>query len=219
MRLYRSWQRQRKLKRMARQNNIVHTEGHLGGFVQSSANPAPSGLDVSHGDPATWTPQLWDWCVAALGVTSVLDVGCGEGHCAHYFASLGCKVTGVDGSATALQGSKISDRHFLHDFQQGPFAPAEPVDLIWSCEFVEHVYERYCKNFLHTFSFAKKYLMVTYAPPGQLGWHHVNCQPAEYWIERMQDVGCQFSKSLTRDARGQCSSGHFKTKGLVFVPE
>ena len=211
--------RKRRERKVAEANNIVCDEGHLGGYVRASDSGAPSGLDVSHGDPATWTPALWSWLVNDIGVRSMLDVGCGEGHCAAYFQQLGCAVRGVDGSPSARANSRIPNDHVVHDFARGAYEPGRTFDLVWSCEFVEHVHERHSGNFLRTFQSASRLLLMTYAPPGQPGWHHVNCQPAEYWIERAAQHGFAFDQPLTRAARQHCDAGHFRSKGLVFRPQ
>jgi hypothetical protein len=39
-------------------NNINIREGHLGGYIKSSEQFAPSGLDISNGYTATWSPSL-----------------------------------------------------------------------------------------------------------------------------------------------------------------
>ena len=59
--------------------------------------------------------------------------------------------------------------------------------------------------------------MLTYAELGQAGWHHVNCQPAEYWIKRLADLGFLYDPDLTQKARNETEHGHFKDRGLVFV--
>ena len=41
------------------------------------------------------------------------------------------------------------------------------------------------KNFINDFKLCN-YVAMTYAPPGQGGYHHVNCQPKEYWIENLK---------------------------------
>jgi len=58
---------------------------------------------------------------------------------------------------------------------------------------------------------------MTFAGPGQLGWHHVNCQPEEYWIKKISAIGFSFNARLTRKARKIARGGHFKERGLVFV--
>ena len=119
-----------------------------------------------HGDPMTWYPDLWRWAVTRLGVQSVLDVGCGEGLAAAFFRDLGCRVLGIDGSSQAKQASRIPDRHIQHDYTNGPYTPAENFDLVWSCEFVEHVEAQFSSNFLATFAAAGRYLLMTHATPG-----------------------------------------------------
>jgi len=88
---------------------------------------------------------------------------------------------------------------------------------VWSCEFVEHVEERFADNFLAAFAKAEKCIALTYASPGQPGWHHVNCQPESYWIEKISAIGYRLDEALTHDAR-RLAQGHFAHKGLIFRP-
>lgn len=192
------------------------SEGHLGGYI-SARHTRSEELGVLNGDPATYTPDLWRWLVEELGVASVLDVGCGEGHAAAFFAGLGCSVAGMDGSFTAFRDSVIQDHHLRHDFNNGPFIPNAAYDLVWSCEFVEHVEARFIDNFMTAFDAATRYLLMTAAPPGQQGWHHVNCQPSEYWIDRIEPRGFRFDSVLTKTARSMAIGGHFASQGLCFT--
>lgn len=184
---------------------------HLGGYIPG-------------GDPATYYPELWDWLVNDHGVKSVIDVGCGEGHAARYFADHGCDVIGIDGVFQLSQNWHF----YMHDYTEGPW-PTEvrgnrmegATDLAWSCEFVEHVAEEYVPNFVTTFQMASMVLM-THAEPGQPGHHHVNCQPASYWIQVMEKAGFRFDGILTRQARDLAGLNrnpinHFARSGLGFV--
>ena len=90
-------------------------------------------------------------------------------------------------------------------------------DVIWSCEFVEHVEERFLENFLAVFQRARKAVLMTHAVPNQLGYHHVNCQPAEYWIEHMRARGFKLDEALTEASRELAPYTHWQRSGLVFV--
>jgi SAM-dependent methyltransferase len=185
--------------------------GHLGGYRAG-------------GDEATFYPALWAWLVHDLGVRNVIDVGCGDGVAGRYFQGLGqhCSVLGIDGVPQ-------DDQWILeHDYASGPldwkrtipFAGGGDADLVWSCEFVEHVEERYVPNFLETFAHGRLVLM-THATPGQDGYHHVNCRESEYWMGALAAIGYHFDDGLTRQARAIAALNpnpwnHFKRSGLAF---
>jgi SAM-dependent methyltransferase len=185
-------------------------DGHLGGYIHG-------------GDPGTWCPRLWAWAVEQFGIQSVLDVGCGEGHSTKFFHKLGCKVLGVDGCRQALADSVIPGCVLRHDFCHGPFLTDRSYDLIWSCEFLEHVKQEFVPNVLKTFSRASKAILMTHAFPGQEdGHHHVNCRPSSYWIRRIEALGFQCRVDLTRQARTITLAdypgiNHFARSGLVFL--
>ncbi len=199
-------------------NNFNVSEGHLGGYIISRAGLAPSCLNISNGDPETWHPELWLWAMSTLNVRSVLDIGCAEGHAPRFFQSYGCRVIGVDGSRRARQDSRIPEQHVVHDFTSGAWGPSEPCEMIWSSEFVEHVVERYCDHFLYALASATRFIFMTFAAPGQPGWHHVNCQTQAYWEARLKGIGFSLDQELTANARQVAERGHFFRAGLVFRP-
>lgn len=175
---------------------------HLGGFVPG-------------GDPNTYYPKLWAWLKEKLDVKSVIDVGCGDGVAIDFFASLGCDVQGVDGVFT--QHSAVT----IWDYTKGPLTTDRQFDLCWSCEFVEHVEERYVGNFLKTFGCAD-IVAMTHAVPGQAGHHHVNCRDADYWKRQLASVGFSFDLELTTEAReitrqDEASHNYFALTGMVFT--
>jgi len=185
------------------------SEGHLGGYV--IGKPAPG----------TWCPEIWDWSMKELGVKSMLDVGCGLGYCMQYFEQKGVQVAGVDGSPSAIEKSVLPKHVNLHDFTDGAWIPEQSYDLIWSSEFLEHVEQQYEPHFFETFKKASKYLMVTFAVPGQTGHHHVNLQYADYWIERFNKIGFEYDEGLTNHARSLLPNTgmqgmQFRDKGLIF---
>lgn len=170
---------------------------HLGGYLKG-------------GDPSSWYPEMWEWMVISSEIRSVIDVGCGEGHSIRWFHEHGLIAHGVEG---VPQNNPLI---LAHDYTTGPYIPKRRFDLCWSCEFVEHVEERYVPNFLATFASAE-YVLMTHALPGQGGHHHVNCQEPDYWIEKLNGVGFSFSESLTASTRMLCPHGYYAHTGLAFM--
>lgn len=185
--------------------------GHLGGYVEG-------------GDDATFYPDLWEWFVKQLGVKSVVDVGAGDGVAVDYFDRLFIthprsaefpwgSVIGVDGVDTGHP--KID----VHDYTEGPYFTRDR-DLCWSCEFVEHVEEKFMPNFLATFKCAH-YIAMTHAAPGQAGHHHVNCRSQDYWIGVMAAMGYRFDSVMNEHVRTISRANtspwnHFARSGLFF---
>ncbi len=186
--------------------------GHLGGYVKSDGN-------WPDGDPFTFCPKVWDRLVGRYGPRTVLDVGCGEGHAVRHFRRAGIQAFGIDGCHEALEAG-IADREWLfeHDYSNGvPRLPFQRVDLVWCCEFVEHVEAVHEENFLATFDLADVVCM-THAFPGQGGHHHVNCRPAPYWTGRMAGRGFTIDAEAVRETRTlDGPDGHWARSGLVFV--
>lgn len=103
-------------------------KSHLGGFTD---------LDV-HGI----TPYVWKWMIRALGVHSLLDIGCGRGVSTSWFYYHGTDVLCVEGSHDAIENSILPDPEnqiVEHDFSRGPWWPEKTYDAIWCVEFLEHV--------------------------------------------------------------------------------
>lgn len=158
-------------------------EGHLGGCVV-------------RGDPDCSAPEIWDALIAEFNSQSVLDIGCGCGHALKYFLDKGLRGAGVDGYQLAIDYSPVKDKIILHDYSNGPLQPAEPFDLGWCCEFVEHVRDQYVPNFIATFQ-ACQVVAMTHAVPGQGGFHHVNCQDDAYWLRVMSAAGFEYSEDFS----------------------
>lgn len=170
---------------------------------------------VAGGDDATYYPELWDWFVDELGCQRVIDVGAGDGAAVDYFHERCRSVVGIEG---------IPQDHPLiltHDYTTGPLEDdQDPCDLIWCCEFVEHVEERFIPNFLDTFRLGRLVAM-THAAPGQIGWHHVNCRDEDYWHGVLAAAGFAFDGALTVEANRYAKANespwnHFARSGLVF---
>lgn len=164
--------------------------GHLGGCY----------LNNNNGDLGSWAPPLWDRLIDFTNAKSIVDVGCGGGYSLKYFIDKGLDGLGIDGLEEVLQHSPVSERIVIHDYTKGEYVLNCDVDLAWSCEFVEHVEEKYKENFMKTFDRCK-YIGITHATPGQDGYHHVNCQHADYWINSFSDHGFDYLEQESKEMR------------------
>lgn len=184
-------------------------------FVTDQARPDLGG-NIIYGDIHSSCPVLWRYLVERFGVRSVLDVGCGEGHAVLFFHRLGLVAHGIEGLAHNV--IRAVTPIALHDLLTGPYIM--PVDLAWSCEVAEHIAEEKVDFYLRTLANGR-IVAMTHAVPGQQGHHHVNCQPAEYWVTKMQAYGYVLSPEDTTICRDVAAKDHtwnyFSKTGLVFL--
>jgi len=160
-------------------------------------------------------------------ITSMLDIGCGPGDMVRIGENRNIKSMGVDGDWTLQKDWNAQNLDIvLHDFNNG--VPDLRIfnagyDLAWCVEFLEHVHEEYLPNILKVFEKAK-YAIVTTAPPGHGGHHHVNEQHIEYWIDKFDSIGFDVDLDESKYIREQVSvmrkpfmqrnGTFFKKKGL-----
>ena len=173
------------------------------------------GGNIRHGDANTFCPTLWRHLIDRFAIRSVLDVGCGEGHAVAFFHRAGIYAFGIDGLKSNVDRAVAPIA--LHDLLAGPFYM--PVDLAWSCEVAEHIHPSKVDFFLDTLANGR-IVAMTHALPGQEGHHHVNCQPAEYWIERMALRGYSLERSqeyYKKIAALDPVPNYFMQSGLLFV--
>ena len=95
------------------------------------------------------------------------------------------------------------------------------MDFVNCVEVVEHIEEKYVNNLMDTLCNGK-YVLITHAFPGQDGWHHVNCQPSEYWIEKFSNRGYTFDEKQSLFLRKLASmdgAEHIKRSALFFIKD
>jgi hypothetical protein len=182
--------------------------------VTDTARPDLGG-NIRHGDISTGCPTLWRYLVERYAVRSVLDVGCGEGHAVAFFHRLGVAAHGIDGLKLNVDRAVFPIAR--HDILASPYYM--PVDLVWSCEVAEHIDPGKVDNYLDTLTNGA-IVAMTHAVPGQEGHNHVNCQPLEYWVEKMALRGYSLTpdtKIFKQIASQEKAPNYFAMTGLVFV--
>jgi FkbM family methyltransferase len=163
--------------------------------------PDLSHLGGSDGGAGTNLPDIFERLVQQLDLCSVIDIGCGEGNGSKWWHDRGLYVLGVDGFPEYIANNRLPREHLhLHDYTQGPFVPDMTFDLGWSSEFVEHVEARFVPNFMATFARCK-HACITFATPGQGGYHHVNEQLEAYWIGKFSEAGFDLDREATEQMR------------------
>ena len=150
------------------------------------------------------------------GCSSFLDIGCGVGGMVYNALDRDYDAYGIDGDFR-LEREK-PDSFILQDFTKGPATiDKEYFDLGWSCEFVEHVEQKYVDNFMQAFALCKN-VVVTYAPVGKEGHHHVNCNTQQYWIDMFADYGLHYNAEQTKFIRANSNmkQNFLREYGLCF---
>lgn len=174
-----------------------------------------------HGNKTHLDNGALTWLRERLNVKTYLDIGCGPGGMVQLANEMGIDALGIDGDHTLDRYD--TSKFLIHDFTTGPIKLNKKFDLGWSVEFVEHVYEQYIPNYITAFQACKVFVM-TYAPPGWEGHHHVNLQEEVYWINVMKQYGFTNNVELTNTLRSVSTMNQHKKKkafvrnrGLVFI--
>lgn len=180
-----------------------------------------------HSDKTNIDQGAFTWIMETFRPKSFLDIGCGPGGMVDLALEEGLDAQGIDGDFTV---ERLNPQNVLvHDFTKGPAPLTREYDVGWSVEFVEHVYEQYIPNYIQSFQ-ACKVMIMTFAPPGHGGYHHVNENTQEYWIKTLQDYGFDYHYKFTEDLRNSSTMNRKKTtntkklrkafvhlRGLVFI--
>ena len=154
-----------------------------------------------------------------FSISSLLDVGCGLGEMKFLCDEKNISYQGIDGDYTV---ERKHDNVIIHDYTKSKSEISNQwgkiYDLGWSTEFLEHVAEKYVDNYMTDFTRCK-YVLVTHALPGKKGYHHVNCQISQYWINLFKKYDFAFDKEMTKLIRKNSSMERefIRENGLFFV--
>jgi len=155
-----------------------------------------------------------DYMISDFDIKSMIDIGCGTGGMLEIAHIKGIDGFGIDGDDTIGRQCPI----MIHDFTKGPIDKWDrKYDLAWCVEFLEHVEEEFLPNYMAAFQQCH-YAIVTAAPPGTPGHHHVNCQKQDYWIEKFSKYDFVFDEAATFGARKASTMGRdfMRDNGMVF---
>ena len=129
-------------------------------FLTKDPDDPALGGNMIGGDPQTYHPALWSFLIDRFRVSSMLDVGCGEGHCVEYFTGVGVQSVGFDGLKRNVEEARVPI--VLHDLRRA--AIVLPVDLVHCCEVVEQIDEQFLPRLLSTLANGRV-IAMTHALP------------------------------------------------------
>jgi SAM-dependent methyltransferase len=133
---------------------------------------------------------------------SVVDFGCGIGQHLEIFHSEGKKVRGFDIKPICKEKNLVpKEKIDIRDLTQ-EWATNEEYQLGICLEVLEHIPPEYEDQAVENISkLVQETLLISAAPPGQGGTHHVNERPNNYWEEKFRNKGFILDKNLTNQIK------------------
>ena len=130
---------------------------------------------------------------------SMIDWGCGAGLHVAAFAQLGIKALGVDASACPKDLCAPDAEIRRADLRRPVATELLPAtyDLSLCLDVMEHIDEQDSQQVLNNITSGAGLLLLSCAPPGQGGHHHVNEQPRRYWVKRLAAMGWRYQRRET----------------------
>jgi Methyltransferase domain len=117
-----------------------------------------------------------------LGVSSILDVGCGRGAWLCEWQNAGVKIAqGVDGPYVRQQSLLIPVQDFTAVDLSKKFDLGRRYDLVSSLEVAEHLPRSCSETFISSLVTHADLVLFSAATPGQGGENHINERPLSFW--------------------------------------
>jgi hypothetical protein len=163
-------------------------------------------------------PDLWRALLAVLPdeTTRIVDLGAGIGRYVQALAEQGHFAAGVDGTPgiTSLSGGRVLEYDLTKLIRWNP-----PAQWALCIEVGEHIPPAHEDIFLDNLATAATAgLIVSWAPPGQRGRDHVNCQTPTWVRQRLATRGWELDAERTALAQ-QTAGGGWAKKLQVFRRE
>lgn len=154
------------------------------------------------------------YLIDTFNIKNMYDIGCGPGGMLDLAGKLGLNATGIDGDYTIKFPDHLDI--IIHDFTSGPLN-LQPVDLGWSCEFLEHVEEKYAINYFSIF-LQCKIVCCTFATTTG-GYHHVNVKNQYYWDKIFFKYGFTKDFDATKNIKNNSSMkrNFIRNTGTVYI--
>ena len=124
------------------------------------------------------------WVKEKINPKNILDVGCGPGTFVRELNNVGIDSRGVDIDSRVSKIPNL-EKKSIFDLDENDTA-----DTILFFEVAEHIEEEKSDKIVEKIVNAtEKTLLWSSAGPGQIGIGHINCQPREFWVEKLTNAG------------------------------
>jgi GT2 family glycosyltransferase/SAM-dependent methyltransferase len=132
---------------------------------------------------------------------SVIDVGCGAGTLLAQLKQHGLEVRGLEYSDAGIARCREKGVQVEKFDLESKEAVQGKSDITVSFEVAEHLPESLADNYIRVISQFSPVVIMSAATVGQGGLDHVNEQPHEYWIEKMERRGFDYDKQCSYQVR------------------
>lgn len=157
-------------------------------------------------------PILIDW----YKPKSVLDLGCNTGQWLKWFRENKVEIVGIDGD-NMIDELQIPRRMFICADLTKDINLNRKFDLVLCLEVAEHLEEQYADILVDTAVRHSDTIFWSSATVGQTGFHHVNEQPLEYWIEKFNERG--YYGRLLADKLPQVPHDYYRKNAIEFIKQ
>ena len=159
--------------------------------------------------------------LSLVPVTSVVDIGCGEGLWLKAFSEAGVfDIEGYDGDYVVRENLKIPQEKFHAANLEEPIPFTRTFDLAVCLEVAEHVSDEHSGRLVESLTNAAPVLLFSAAIPGQGGVHHINEQWPEYWEKRFKEKGYVPVDAIRRKILSNKDVSFFYAQNiLIYVKE
>ena len=166
------------------------------------------------GKSLAWrVPIVVDAIMQVMAPKLVVDVGCGNGDLLGGFSQkIKAPCYGIEGTLSALSAidetlgisvftPSTTPYIFMRDLRGPLNLLLHKVDLAICFEVAEHIEEEYANIFVDNLCSLSDRILMTAAPPGQGGNHHVNCQPYAYWLYKFLGKGYRYDHTVVNQLK------------------
>jgi 2-polyprenyl-3-methyl-5-hydroxy-6-metoxy-1,4-benzoquinol methylase len=151
---------------------------------------------------------------------SVIDVGCGAGALLAQLKQDGLEVRGLEYSDAGIACCREKGVHVEKFDLETEESILGKSDVTISFEVAEHLPESLADNYVRVISQFSPVVIMSAATIGQGGLDHVNEQPHEYWIAKMQrrgfDYDIQSSHQVRKEWAGKGVASWYVNNTMIF---